>query len=113
MSSSDDPGRDLPAALRPMCVRWPSSDSPASCNGMSRRSPFRTHLIAGDAELRRLNLKFRAKDQATDVLSFPGETFSSLAIFPCKRARAQARAFRHSAEEEIRILICFATSHSP
>ena len=28
-------------------------------------------LITGDAELRRLNLKFRGKDEATDVLSFP------------------------------------------
>src|SRR3954465_6153550 len=28
-------------------------------------------LITGDAELRKLNREFRAKDYATDVLSFP------------------------------------------
>jgi hypothetical protein len=30
-------------------------------------------LLAGDAELRQLNGRFRGKDYATDVLSFPSE----------------------------------------
>jgi len=82
-------------------------------------------LIAGDAELRRLNLKFRAKDQATDVLSFPsrtglpacsspGETacssLGSVAI-SLQRARAQARAHGHSTEDEIRILMLHGVLH--
>jgi probable rRNA maturation factor len=74
-------------------------------------------LITGDAELRRLNLKFRAKDQATDVLSFPGGTgllagqsLGSLAI-SLQRARAQARAFGHSTEDEIRILMLHGILH--
>jgi len=74
-------------------------------------------LITGDAELRRLNLQFRAKDQTTDVLSFPGgpacessPTLGSLAI-SLQRARAQARAFGHSAEDEIRILMLHGVLH--
>jgi probable rRNA maturation factor len=74
-------------------------------------------LITGDAELRRLNLQFRAKDQATDVLSFPSATdlpgsqsLGSLAI-SLQRARAQARAFGHSTEDEIRILMLHGVLH--
>jgi probable rRNA maturation factor len=74
-------------------------------------------LIAGDAELRRLNRKFRGKDEATDVLSFPSGTglpawssLGSIAI-SLQRARAQARAFGHSTEDEIRILILHGVLH--
>ena len=75
--------------------------------------------IPGDAELRSLNLKFRRKDYATDVLSFP-----SAASGPCakadfigdiaislQRARAQAREWAHSAEDEIRILLLHGLLH--
>jgi probable rRNA maturation factor len=74
-------------------------------------------LIAGDAELRRLNLKFRAKDQATDVLSFPsgkglpaGSPLGSIAI-SLQRARVQARAFGHSTGDEIHILMLHGVLH--
>jgi probable rRNA maturation factor len=74
-------------------------------------------LITGDAELQRLNLKFRGKDQATDVLSFPNgadlpasQSLGSLAI-SLPRARAQARAFGHSTEDEIRILMLHGILH--
>jgi probable rRNA maturation factor len=74
-------------------------------------------LITGDAELRRLNLKFRAKDQATDVLSFPsgtglpaGSPLGSIAI-SLQRARVQARAFGHSTEDEIHILMLHGVLH--
>jgi probable rRNA maturation factor len=74
-------------------------------------------LITGDAELRRLNLKFRGKDEATDVLSFPCGTglpaclsLGSIAI-SLQRARAQARAFGHSTEDEIRILMLHGVLH--
>src|SRR5689334_16301357 len=57
-------------------------------------------LITGDAELRRLNLRFRKKDYTTDVLSFPsgngdGAGLGDLAI-SLGRARAQAREFGHT-----------------
>jgi probable rRNA maturation factor len=74
-------------------------------------------LITGDAESRRLNLRFRGKDEATDVLSFPSGTglqacssLGSIAI-SFQRARAQARAFRHSTEDEIRILMLHGVLH--
>jgi probable rRNA maturation factor len=74
-------------------------------------------LITGDAELRRLNRKFRAKDQATDVLSFPSgagipacQSLGSIAI-SVQRARTQARAFGHSTEDEIRILMLHGVLH--
>ena len=74
-------------------------------------------LITGDAELRRLNLKFLGNDYPTDVLSFPGPRpptpgphLGDIAIsFP--RARAQARAFGHDAGQEVRILMLHGLLH--
>ena len=78
-------------------------------------------LITGDAELRRLNREFRGKDAATDVLSFPvsplpdgrgsvrgrvGDIAVSLG-----RARAQARVFGHTLEQEIQILMLHGVLH--
>src|SRR5512142_356588 len=69
-------------------------------------------LITGDTELRRLNRDFRGKDYATDVLSFPGQDghLGDLAI-SAMRARAQAREFGHSTEEEVRILMLHGVLH--
>src|SRR5277367_2133730 len=61
-----------------------------------------TCLVTTDAELKRLNRQFRDKSYATDVLSFPGT--HELAI-SYQRARAQAAAFGHSIEDEVRILM--------
>ncbi len=88
-------------------------------------------VITGDAELRRLNREFRGKDAATDVLSFPAAPAASngpdasvgkrnrlphisalgdVAISGV-RARAQAREFGHTTEEEIRILMLHGVLH--
>jgi probable rRNA maturation factor len=83
-------------------------------------------LITGDAELRRLNHTYCGKNSATDVLSFPAvepalvpvvstlagshEPVGSIAI-SVQRARAQARAFGHSTEDELRILILHGVLH--
>jgi probable rRNA maturation factor len=75
-------------------------------------------LIAGDAELRRLNRDFRGKDYATDVLSFPAaapagtrtERLGDLAI-SLARARAQARRFGHTTEQEVRVLMLHGALH--
>ena len=76
-------------------------------------------LITGDAELRRLNREFRGKDYATDVLSFPARRTRRPGALPLlgdiaislARARAQARAFGHTTEDEIRILMLHGVLH--
>jgi probable rRNA maturation factor len=74
-------------------------------------------LITGDAELRSLNLRFRAKDSATDVLSFPAsespaekDPIGDIAI-SLARARVQARERGHSIENEICILMLHGVLH--
>ena len=93
-------------------------------------------LISGDAELRRLNLKFLGHDYPTDVLSFPGVApgiLSPVTLRPrtttgdkiagatssrlgdiaisFARARTQARAFGHSAAQEVQILMLHGLLH--
>ena len=71
-------------------------------------------LITNDAELRRLNHEFRGKDAVTDVLSFPAAPpngrLGDIAI-ATGRAREQARAFGHTLEQEIRILMLHGVLH--
>jgi len=71
-------------------------------------------LITGDEELRRLNLQFRKKDYATDVLSFPAErgaqALGEIAI-SLDRAREQAAEFGHDAAAEVRILMLHGVLH--
>jgi probable rRNA maturation factor len=74
-------------------------------------------LIAGDAELRRLNCKFLGNDYPTDVLSFPGPrplapgpSLGDIAI-SFARARAQARDFGHDTGQEIQILMLHGLLH--
>lgn len=70
--------------------------------------------VSNDAELRELNARFRGKDYATDVLSFPGESrreyLGDIAI-SAQRARAQAREFGHSLDEELRVLLLHGLLH--
>lgn len=73
-------------------------------------------LIAGDAELRRLNREFRGEDRPTDVLSFPsGQTGRSARLgdlaISLQRARSQARGFGHSTEQEIHFLMLHGLLH--
>jgi len=71
-------------------------------------------LITGDAELRRLNRRFRGKDEATDVLSFPAVGQAAMlgdVAISTGRARAQARRFGHSTEDEVRILMLHGVLH--
>lgn len=68
-----------------------------------------------DAELHRLNLRFRGVDAPTDVLSFPcddpplpGEPdYAGDIAVSLDRARSQALAFGHSLEREV----CYLTVH--
>lgn len=102
--------------------RTPSDVRPRALTAFARKLERETArgrafdcLITGDTEIRRLNRQFRGKDTATDVLSFPaagprnsrlGDIAISLA-----RARAQARRYGHTTEEEVRILMLHAVLH--
>lgn len=73
-----------------------------------------TCLVTTDAELRSLNRRFRGKDYATDVLSFPQASangaLGEIAI-SFDRAAEQAAHLGHSVEEELRILILHGALH--
>jgi probable rRNA maturation factor len=66
-----------------------------------------TCLITTDTELRRLNRRFRGKDYATDVLSFPPDEMA----ISLDRAAAQAKELGHSIEAELRILMLHGLLH--
>lgn len=70
-------------------------------------------LITSDRELRRLNLQFRGKDAATDVLSFPAPEDASLGdiAVSAESAARQAAEFGHDSESEIRILMLHGVLH--
>ena len=78
-------------------------------------------LVTDDAQMRELNRKFRKKDKATDVLSFPSlESVSAkngnvrfagdLAI-SCDIAAANAEQLGHSLAAEIKILVLHGLLH--
>ena len=69
-----------------------------------------TCLITGDLDLRRLNRRFRAKNYATDVLSFPTDDGGEIAI-SVDRAAAQASEYGHTIADEIRILMLHGVLH--
>jgi probable rRNA maturation factor len=77
-----------------------------------------TVLLTTDGYLRSLNRRFRGKNQATDVLSFPADPASpvgariagDLAI-SVPTARRQATAQGHTLSTEIRVLILHGLLH--
>lgn len=70
-----------------------------------------TCLITTDAELQRLNREFRAKDYATDVLSFPSAAQGGEIAISWDRAQAQAAEMGHSVDDELRILMLHGALH--
>jgi probable rRNA maturation factor len=73
-------------------------------------------LVTGSSELRSLNRRFRDKDQATDVLSFPpGPCFvnglaGDIAI-SVDIAKENARRLGHSAAQEVKVLALHGLLH--
>lgn len=79
-------------------------------------------LLTGDAQIRELNRRFRKKDKATDVLSFPavpellsngnakGQLAGDLAI-SVETAIRQATEMGHSLEAELKILLLHGLLH--
>jgi probable rRNA maturation factor len=78
---------------------------------VAKRAEFHC-LITGDAELQQLNQQYRGKDEPTDVLSFPGEApyLGDIAV-SMARARAQAKQFGHTPDDELRILMLHGVLH--
>jgi probable rRNA maturation factor len=69
-------------------------------------------VIATDREMRALNRRFRAKNYAPDVLSFPAVHGAAGEIaISFDRARSQALARGHSVEDELRILMLHGVLH--
>ncbi len=69
-------------------------------------------LVTSSAELRRLNRRFRGKNAATDVLSFPSAdgTAGDVAI-SAEVGAHNARRLGHSASDELKILILHGLLH--
>ena len=71
--------------------------------------------ITGDTALRALNRKYRHKDKATDVLSFPAaETAEGVAgdlVISLETALLQARERGHTLEMEIKVLLLHGLLH--
>lgn len=73
-------------------------------------------LLAGDAELKRLNRDFRGKNKATDVLSFPAaEEIASIhagdLAVSLETAARQAERYGHSLRDEVRVLLLHGLLH--
>ena len=72
-------------------------------------------LVTSSRELRSLNRRFRGKDQATDVLSFPpefaAEDFAGDLAISLEIARENARCLGHSVAEELKILVLHGVLH--
>jgi probable rRNA maturation factor len=74
-------------------------------------------ILTDDKEIREVNLAFRGKDSATDVLSFPLDS-AELPSLPLgsimisvDRAREVASTLEHSLEEEIALLFTHGMLH--
>jgi probable rRNA maturation factor len=79
-----------------------------------------TVLLSSDATIRDLNHRFRGKDEATDVLSFPAEHFKDRnaaervagdVAIGVETARRQAAEQGHALATEIKVLILHGLLH--
>ena len=78
-----------------------------------------TLLLTGDARIRTLNRKFLDTDAATDVLSFPaeetdpetGRRYLGDVVISVAAPAAQAKAEKHTVEQEVQLLIVHGVLH--
>ncbi|HYW37672.1 MAG TPA: rRNA maturation RNase YbeY [Terriglobales bacterium] len=73
-------------------------------------------LVTSSAEMKSLNRRFRGKDTATDVLSFPAEPgaqkqFAGEIAISAEIASQNARALGHSPAAEVKILVLHGVLH--
>ena len=126
------PGMSSPEGSTVTFRRAPTDVRPGAIERFARRLQSQITrgrafdcLITGDAEMRKWNREYRGKDCATDVLSFPAVSSTRVPGRPARaawprlgdlaislpRARAQARAYGHNLEQEIRILMLHGVLH--
>jgi len=98
---SDAKGR---AVRVPGLAAWLTRTAPAKARGLL------SIALVSDTEMRKLNKRYRGKDYATDVLSFPGVPLGDIVIAR-GLARRQARAARHSFTAELRVLSLHGLLH--
>ncbi|HMF91324.1 MAG TPA: rRNA maturation RNase YbeY [Candidatus Angelobacter sp.] len=67
-------------------------------------------LITGNRRIQKLNRRFRKKNKPTDVLSFPRDGGGDIAI-SADIARQNAARYRHSAANELKILVLHGMLH--
>jgi probable rRNA maturation factor len=86
---------------------WLRRVAPATARG------HLTVAVATDARVRALNKRFRRKDKATDVLSFPAGERGELGdvVIAAGVARRQARAAGHSLQTELKVLALHGLLH--
>lgn len=73
-------------------------------------------LVTSSREMRELNYRFRRKDEATDVLSFPAlrgvvTRFAGDVAISAEIAAENAKRLGHSAGEEVKILVLHGVLH--
>jgi probable rRNA maturation factor len=99
--------RTAPAVRVPGLRAWLASIAPASARGEV------SVAFVSDARIRALNRRYRRKDAATDVLSFPSGEQGSLGdiVIAAGVARRQARAAGHAFGAEARVLALHGLLH--
>jgi len=104
VSLSDERGRSVRTGS---LARWLAAAAPARARGSVAVA------LVSDALVRRLNRRYRGRDYATDVLSFPAHDGAFLGDIVIARgvARRQARAAGHSDATELRILALHGLLH--
>jgi probable rRNA maturation factor len=82
------------------------------------KRPELSLAFVGDAEIRRLNRKFRKKDKTTDVLSFPlseeaadGKFYLGDIVISAPTAKRQAAEIGHPLERELEYLTIHGFLH--
>jgi probable rRNA maturation factor len=95
------------ATRAPGLARWLASIAPARARGTM------TIAIVPDGRVQQLNRRYRRKDAATDVLSFPSDERGYLGdvVIAAGVARRQAQQAGHSLQHELRVLALHGLLH--